>query len=903
MKLDSTSSTKLHQASSSAQSLQAPAHAKSSEQPAKTPSYHSETQSKQAVVNQHVVQHSRPFTLNEQQTLLSMLPKSLAAELAQRLSSSGSGSASGSDSDSSEHPVRLHLVQTLGPNGHKNFTTLQRYTKGERINLTQAPLPAQTSRTISDTQGRIEAANIEQWRPHSPSSSPAQGTKLDNLLRQYQPIISKLTDILVRDVTTALHNAPSNTSLPPAIPTNQKVDPSALIYPLKETKDIKLASSVLVLVKRSSNETQVATSVSAKPLNHGANYEHQQHAAQMKLPPSSGGQQPPEPPSKSLDQSGTSQVRAERATVSLAQLSQAQITQLKDQWVEVAQIKSLDAKQSASLLQTLPQPVQNQLNQANIYQVHLKTPVGELTVLSPTPYKTGELIKLDIAPEANNQALLKIVATRQAIPDSMNPVLANALRQYQPLKNAMQALAMQHIEAGRMQALAANTKHQLGALSFSQSPPNHSNSNQPSPPLAGVTASPMAATKIKLEQLKQTAQQLLMQSDKATAPSSQPQENRSATSTSPSPIADIKLPTSLLDSKQPIQAKDIHRALQQAGQELEANLKKLTELPEQNLKQNSNARLNVQRGFSEINQNIQAGIKEWIKDITGKSKPHEQTGNASTQASSDKQAAANASAHTNNQTVKSLTDLISNDMKTWLMKNQVQLMQVIQNDPNGRADQRQLMDGLLKVLFPKQAGFSNLAKSNDGEAIIPKNLSVQPHLQRLFSQLLGQQPQSEASDDSQQLRQLLNLTQNLTRIQQDQVMNRNQQVQQPDSPDFQLSLPYLHEKSIQWCEIECQQTQSQAEAENPKRGWHIILRFAQEHPHAFAVEANLVGNQLVLSLWSEQQARLKQLNRYAELLKEKVKKAGFVCESIHSKHGMPVKKQRQIQQGLVDVRT
>jgi len=234
------------------------------------------------------------------------------------------------------------------------------------------------------------------------------------------------------------------------------------------------------------------------------------------------------------------------------------------------------------------------------------------------------------------------------------------------------------------------------------------------------------------------------------------------------------------------------------------------------------------------------------------------------------------------------------------MQNQLHMMQAIQSDPKGKQEQKELMDGLLKVLFNRVPGAQSTNEA-EGQRILPKHLSVQPQLQKLFSGLLNQAQPDDA--DQQPMRQLLNLTQTLTRIQQEQVMNRQQQVQNPESPEFQMSLPYLQDKQIHWCELEFGPNSEPEKTTVTRRGWHLILRFEHAEQGAFAVEASLAGQDLSLSLWSADQTRLKQFHQHMALLKTKLQQAGFLCDHIHSKHGMPERKQRQIQQGLVDVRT
>lgn len=902
----------------------------------------------------YVVEKTRPLTQSEQRAFLALLPKEIANQLKQQLSRQ-------SENPTQPTAGKLHLVQAVGPNGHKNFTSIKSYEVGQRLDLQQG---ADAIRASGEAQSKPQ---IEQWQ----TASPQEASKLNNILRQYQPLISKVADILVQDIQQALKGAikeetvkegtvkegsskPVNPNLgqtgtgtPQAQnikqseiavaekATTQKSQPASIEQPPSKVESIK----VHYPVKEAKTHTQgkdwvmvLLQPTKSSDLSQQTGNKSTETIQPMKVPPSNHNErQPTSQPSTNKGEQTSALDSASRAqetsntSRNISQLSQAQIQQLKNQWVEVANVKVLEAKDQTQWRQQLQAtlPSDNQQvtkgSEQTLYQIQLKTPIGQLQVISPTQYKPGELIQLQLAELTQTQtslksenSLLQLLALRQSAQQNLNPALANALRQYQPIKSAMQMLALQHIEAGKMQALAASTRDQLTQFII---PSSQSQKGHPANKAAAgslISNLNQADNQSKLQQLKQVAQQLLNNSAlaKQNASTKKASDNVSNSTQTASTQATTKLPNTLINANNQITPTDIRQALQQAGQELESNLKKLSELPVQSIRQDQANKLNVQRGFGEINQNIQAGIKEWLKDLTGKGKNPQQTpidkqiNNPANQSSVNPNTVIKSTENLQPplHSLKQLTDAVKNDMKSWLMQNQVQLMQVIQNDPNGRADQKQLMDGLLRIIFPKQAGFS-AATSEGGEPVIPKNLSVQPHLQRLFTQLLGQQSDSQGQDDSQQLRQLLNLTQNLTRLQQDQVLNRNQQVQQPDSPDFQMSLPYLHDKQIQWCELECHQQEAKPNEKDSKRGWHIILRFAQENNNAFAVEANLVGNQLVLSLWSEQQSRLQQFNQYMDLLKSKVQKAGFVCEQIQSKHGMPAKKQRQIQQGLVDVRT
>ena len=153
------------------------------------------------------------------------------------------------------------------------------------------------------------------------------------------------------------------------------------------------------------------------------------------------------------------------------------------------------------------------------------------------------------------------------------------------------------------------------------------------------------------------------------------------------------------------------------------------------------------------------------------------------------------------------------------------------------------------------------------------------------------------------MRQLLQVSQSLTRIQHEQVNNRLSMQNQPDNINLNFSVPYMHQQNINWCDLELSQKNAEDTHKKQSLGWHLVLRFAQDTEETFAIESYLNSDQLQLTLWAKQQEPLAKLHRHAGLLREKLTQAGFKVDSIQSKQGLPAKNQQQVHQSMVDVHT
>lgn len=244
------------------------------------------------------------------------------------------------------------------------------------------------------------------------------------------------------------------------------------------------------------------------------------------------------------------------------------------------------------------------------------------------------------------------------------------------------------------------------------------------------------------------------------------------------------------------------------------------------------------------------------------------------------------------------------DMKAWLINSQqILVKQVINNaqSPIEKNDEQksklqQLSSIFALLLQPKTAS------SDKKNSIWPSNLSAQQQL----TLLLAQQPPSMLSGQKEQddiVRLLLNISQQLNRLQGEQVNNRLHQQQNPESNQLQMSLPYLHEEQVHWCQMEWQGEKQQQLDKEQAFSWHLVLRFAQHQHNAFAIESQMMQNQLHITLWAEQQDQLKHLHQHMGILQTRLNEAGFNVNSLKSKHGIPPLKSNPISSSLVDVHT
>ncbi|MEH6345885.1 MAG: hypothetical protein V7785_12420 [Bermanella sp.] len=198
------------------------------------------------------------------------------------------------------------------------------------------------------------------------------------------------------------------------------------------------------------------------------------------------------------------------------------------------------------------------------------------------------------------------------------------------------------------------------------------------------------------------------------------------------------------------------------------------------------------------------------------------------------------------------------------------------------------------------------APSEKALPVWPSNLSAQVQVHKLLQNIMLQVQEggdTESEGPEKILRQLLQVSQSLTRIQHEQVNNRLNMQQQPDNLNLNFSVPYMHQQNMHWCDLELSQQAASDSQKKQSLGWHLVLRFAQDSPDSFAIESYLNSDQLQLTLWAQHQAPLAKLHKHASLLREKLTQAGFKVESIQSKQGLPSKNQQQVHQSMIDVHT
>jgi|GEM_PF-2563020 len=341
-----------------------------------------------------------------------------------------------------------------------------------------------------------------------------------------------------------------------------------------------------------------------------------------------------------------------------------------------------------------------------------------------------------------------------------------------------------------------------------------------------------------------------------------------------------------------------------------------------NTQTNTQASTAIGQNFNEKLKQVESQINKWVQQLL----PSDKT---ASQAQSTKQVNINAQvnppqggasqnqyqqslnintqASLTNNTGANTTNTASNqDMKAWLINSQQQLVtQMINNaqssNPQDKHQEQQnklqQLSSLFTLLLQPKTTSSDKAIS-----IWPSNLSAQQQLTLLLAQQAPvlSSTQKEQDDIS---RLLLNISQQLNRLQGEQVNNRLHQQQNPESNQLQMSLPYLHEEQVHWCQMEWQGEQHTQENQEQAFSWHLVLRFAQHQNTAFAIESQMMQNQLHITLWAEQQDQLKHLHQHMNVLQKRLTETGFNVSSLKSKHGMPPLKNNPISSSLVDVHT
>ncbi len=277
------------------------------------------------------------------------------------------------------------------------------------------------------------------------------------------------------------------------------------------------------------------------------------------------------------------------------------------------------------------------------------------------------------------------------------------------------------------------------------------------------------------------------------------------------------------------------------------------------------------------------------------------------------------------------------DSKAWLSQLQVQLLQTLKqinsasqlkpspmatllpnsqmNAPADTSD-KTFMGIKSEQLFywltsSKPLQTSTLQSDRQDLPLWPRNLSVQGQIHRQLQGLLqaqqniNKQEQGVEAHEGQNkiLRQLLQVSQSLMRMQHEQINNKLGQTQQPDTLQLNLSVPYQDAQMLRWCELELKEQTQQEAGKKKTLGWHLVLRFQQNSHESFAIESQLNQYKIQITLWAKEQNQLAKLHKHTELFRQKLITAGFEVASLQSKRGLPQKNQRQIKQSLIDVRT
>jgi len=379
----------------------------------------------------------------------------------------------------------------------------------------------------------------------------------------------------------------------------------------------------------------------------------------------------------------------------------------------------------------------------------------------------------------------------------------------------------------------------------------------------------------------------------------------------------------------------IKQAIQNNGQGLEQNLQQWsksnqhvplkTKIPTPNQPttgsqaQTQNNEPNLQRAQQVTQANIQKWIAQaaqWLKQPAAPSKP--ESGQA-TSVSANTHSTVQVHSATNIDTKPisnplNIPQLISSDIKAQLMVRQSGLMTALK---------QHISEGTLELGPKFIPNWSHSTSNQDGKLALdqwltllmapkvkqgelpvwPNNLNVQAQIQHTVQNVLNHVPAN--SSDEAILKQLLNVSQSLLKIQHDQIHNRLSQVQVDlPQPQIHMSLPYVFQGHVNWCDLEFQaQPESQEDEQKTEQKWRLVLRFAQDTEQHFAIESHMIMHQLNITLWAEHKYALKHLQENIPVLREKLQQAGFVIEHIKTQHGTPNRAEHNIAQSLVDIRT
>lgn len=408
------------------------------------------------------------------------------------------------------------------------------------------------------------------------------------------------------------------------------------------------------------------------------------------------------------------------------------------------------------------------------------------------------------------------------------------------------------------------------------------------------------------------------------------------------------LPNSTLKSEQTPNINTLQKALSNSGHNLESKLAQLLNSQpsakaaqphqhstEPSTSQNNNGDMGMSKKMAQVEQNIQKWVALFQQKLDKPKSAHPESIPVTPQSKAaitnnlalglsvgslkhNSQPVSNNPSSTP-QTSNPQANSLNSDHKTWLIQNQHALMEQLntrlahqkdnfiphwpglaqggQDSASGIKTFQDLSQWLTLLMAPKQN------PNGQGEPLWPRALSPQPQLQQTLSALLNSLMQSDSeSSDINLLRQLININQNLSKLTHDQIQNRLWQGQS-DTTQFQLSLPFVQQSHVQWCEFECKQQSTEQIDQDKITGWHLILRFAQNTNNAFAIESHLKQEQLGLTLWANQAEQLKQLNENIPIIKYKLENAGFKVDQINTKHGAPKPLNNPIQQSLIDVHT
>lgn len=164
-----------------------------------------------------------------------------------------------------------------------------------------------------------------------------------------------------------------------------------------------------------------------------------------------------------------------------------------------------------------------------------------------------------------------------------------------------------------------------------------------------------------------------------------------------------------------------------------------------------------------------------------------------------------------------------------------------------------------------------------------------------------------SGNDAVLIRNLQNLLGHIEReqIQQMQSAETNQGNNPNQLQTHQQWVPLLinHQQQLQLIEFYMDKEERLNESGEKKHHWFINLHFDLPVLGQLGIEISMFDNECNTTFWSESSLTLNQLSQHIQPLRQRLTEQGIIVSDIQPRHGTLEKRQHNIQQRLVDIKT